>query len=129
MSEDSFLVVADTTDIDLGQSQSVHVNGVDIHNYQRAFQERPVEEIRSELLEANATLLRHQGCPPDKLKESMALMLWETVSLSDPANSGFKADVNKMLLRFGDGYEYQWDGEKLSYELGGPKPQLAPPLA
>ena len=30
MSEDSFLVVADTTDIDLGQSQSVHVNGVDI---------------------------------------------------------------------------------------------------
>ena len=30
MSEDSFLVVADTTDIDLGQSQSVQVNGVDI---------------------------------------------------------------------------------------------------
>ncbi len=30
MSEDNFLAVADTTDIDLGQSQSVHVNGVDI---------------------------------------------------------------------------------------------------
>ena len=30
MSEDNFLAVADTTDIDVGQSQSVHVNGVDI---------------------------------------------------------------------------------------------------
>ncbi len=30
MSETNFLAVADTTDIDLGHSQSVHFNGVDI---------------------------------------------------------------------------------------------------
>ena len=30
MSETNFLAVADTTDIDLGHSQSVHFNGIDI---------------------------------------------------------------------------------------------------